>query len=67
MMRVYAYEAFILVLASSIMGVVIGTVIAWTFGQQVSFVPTASNPCIVLTAFLAAAPAPLIVAEFFVH
>jgi ABC-type antimicrobial peptide transport system permease subunit len=34
MVRVYIYEAFILVLAASLMGVVIGAATAWSFTLQ---------------------------------
>lgn len=36
MIRVYVYEAFALVVASSFMGIAMGTLVAWTFSQQVS-------------------------------
>ena len=34
MIRVYVYEAFVLVVSASIMGTIIGVIVAWTFAQQ---------------------------------
>jgi len=36
LVRVYVHEAFLLVLCSSLLGTVVGCVVAWTFGQQQS-------------------------------
>ncbi len=34
LIRVYIYEAFVLVVSASIMGTIIGSIVAWTFSQQ---------------------------------
>eukprot|EP00906_Rhabdomonas_costata_P011631 RCo016575 len=68
-LRLYIWEAFVLVMAASIMGFVIGTAIAWTMGiQRVLFTqlplpfrfPWAQLGIVVMCAFLTAAIAPLL-------
>ena len=65
LIRVYVHEAFVLVLTSSLLGAVVGCVLAWTFGQQQSLFTSIPVPFAVPWGILAVVVIASVVCSFF--